>query len=109
MLLDGIHSKRKTPNFRVAFDTDCNILARFELEHGGHQGVDDNIAYITVGTGVGVGVVINGECIHGLIHPEGGHVVVAPLEAEKSKYKFEGVCSFHGGNCVEGLCSNVAI
>lgn len=90
------------------FDTDCNILAAFELENGGHD-VKDNLAYITVGTGVGVGFVINGKGIHGLIHPEGGHVSVPQLPQEKEKYNFDGVCSFHGGNCVEGLCTNVAI
>ena len=75
-LMQGIDLNKMTPDFRVAFDTDCNILAQFELNNGGHVGVKDSIAYITVGTGVGVGFVINGECIHGMIHPEGGHVSV---------------------------------
>lgn len=79
MVLDGIDKKKKSADFRVAFDTDCNVLAKFELDHGGHEGVKDNIAYITVGTGVGVGFVINGQPIHGLIHPEGGHIVVPKL------------------------------
>lgn len=90
----------------MAFDTDCNILAQFELENGGHTGVTDNIAYITVGTGIGVGFVINGKSIHGLIHPEGGHVSVPRHPKDQD---FEGVCCFHGGDCVEGLCTNVAI
>jgi len=77
-LLAGIKEEKMTQDFRVVFDTDCNILAAFELENGGHQ-VKDNIAYITVGTGVGVGFVINGQSIHGLIHPEGGHVAVPLL------------------------------
>ena len=96
-------------DFRVAFDTDCNILAKFELENGGHGEITDNIAYITVGTGIGVGFVINGKGIHGLIHPEGGHVSVPQLPIEKEKYHFEGTCVFHGANCVEGLCTNTAI
>ena len=102
----GLDEKKLTRDFRVAFDTDCNILAKFELENGGHKDITDNIAYITVGTGVGVGFVVNGKCIHGLIHPEGGHVSVPrhPKDLE-----FKGVDPFHGGNSVEGLCSNLAI
>ena len=106
-VLAGISPSKKTSTFRVAFDTDCNILAKFELQNGAHS-VTDNLAYITVGTGVGVGFVINGKGIHGLIHPEGGHVSVPILAQEKDKYNFEGVCPFHG-SCVEGLCTNVAI
>lgn len=109
MVLDGINKTKKTQDFRVAFDTDCNILAKFELDNGGHEGVSDNIAYITVGTGVGVGLWINGQAIHGLIHPEGGHVAVPKLPQEESKYGFKGVCIFHQDKCVEGLCTNVAI
>ena len=58
-----------------------------------------------MGTGIGVGIVVNGEMVHGLIHPEGGHIRVPILEADKD---FNGVCSYHG-NCLEGLCTNVAI
>ena len=108
MLLKGINSDRKTEDFRVVFDTDCNILAKFELENGGHQGITDNIAYITVGTGVGVGLIVNGAYVHGLIHPEGGHVAVPRLPIE-DKFGFKGVCHFHKDGCVEGLCTNVAI
>lgn len=108
MMLDGIDKKKKTPDFKVAFDTDCNILAKFELDHGGHKGLQNNIAYITVGTGVGVGFWLNGSPVHGLIHPEGGHVAVPRLPQE-DKYGFKGVCPFHGDRCVEGLCTNVAI
>lgn len=60
MLLKGISNERKTHDFKVVFDTDCNILAKFELENGNHAGISDNIAYITVGTGVGVGLFVNG-------------------------------------------------
>lgn len=108
MLLKGINNERKATDFRVVFDTDCNILAKFELENGGHEGITDNIAYITVGTGVGVGLIVNGAYVHGLIHPEGGHVAVPKLPVEE-KFGFKGVCHFHKDGCVEGLCTNVAI
>lgn len=105
----GIDAEKKAPDFKVAFDTDCNMLAAFELEHGGHDDVQDNLCYITVGTGVGIGLVINGACVNGMIHPEGGHVSIPAHPDEKEKYNdFKGVCPFHG-NCVEGIVSNVAI
>ena len=87
---------------KVAFDTDVNVVALFESLH---SGVAKNMAYITVGTGIGVGVVIHGQMVHGLIHPEGGHIRV-PILPEDKEYK--GVCPFHG-NCLEGLCTNVSI
>mgnify|MGYP002634017234 CR=1 FL=1 len=110
ILLDGLKDAKKAANFRYVFNTDCNILAKFELEKGDHFNVDDNLGYITVGTGVGIGLIINGGYVSGLIHPEGGHVSVAKHPLDTKKYpKFEGVCPFHGDNCIEGLCSNVAI
>lgn len=95
LLLNGISTSKKTEDFKVAFDTDCNILAQFELSKGNHHGIADNIAYITVGTGIGVGFVINSKSIHGLIHPEGGHCMVPLHSLDIEKYKFKGVCQFH--------------
>jgi fructokinase len=89
---------------KVAFDTDVNIVAAFEYYHGDHN-VHESLAYVTIGTGIGVGLVINGKMVHGLVHPEGGHIRV-PLLKEDEDY--EGVCIFHK-NCLEGLCTNVSI
>lgn len=62
------------PEVRTGIDTDVNAAAYAEFKLGGHR-VKESLSYITVGTGVGVGVVANGKTIHGLTHPEGGHIV----------------------------------
>lgn len=64
-----------------------------------------SLVYITVGTGIGVGVVANGKVVHGLVHPEGGHMSVKKMKEDED---FKGVCPFHG-DCLEGLCTNVSI
>ncbi|EFA79501.1 hypothetical protein PPL_07552 [Heterostelium album PN500] len=87
------------------FDTDVNGAAISETFHGRHErGAISSCAYITVGTGVGVGVVANEKPIHGLVHPEGGHIFTKLLEDDQ----FQGTCPFHG-NCIEGLVSTGAI
>ncbi len=58
---------------KIAFDTDVNMVAAFEFAHGDH-GVRESLVYITVGTGIGLGLIVNGQMVHGLVHPEGGHV-----------------------------------
>lgn len=96
--------QQRFPKLNVQIDTDVNAAAVFEFNHGGH-GASQNLAYITVGTGVGVGLVVNKKCVHGLLHPEGGHVIVGRLPEDD---KFEGVCPTHK-NCLEGFITNVAI
>jgi fructokinase len=99
---------------KVFFDTDVNVPAMFEFvqaqaSQNDSERVKESLCYVTVGTGIGIGLIINGKCVHGLMHPEGGHVRVPISPLEESKYGgFRGVCPFHG-NCIEGLCSNVAI
>lgn len=73
----------------IGFDTDVNAPALAEQQYGGHKG--DSCAYITVGTGIGVGLVIDGRPVHGLVHPEGGHIMT--LRPEDDKY--EGWSNIH--------------
>ena len=87
----------------TAFDTDVNGAALSELRWGAGQSLTD-LAYVTVGTGVGVGLIANGAPVHGYGHPELGHMRVA----RKAGDDWPGACSFHGA-CVEGLASGGAI
>lgn len=88
----------------VGFDTDVNGAALGENRWGAAQGLDTFI-YLTIGTGIGGGGLICGNLMHGLIHPEMGHVRL-PHAIEQDP--FEGVCPYHG-NCLEGLASGPAI
>jgi fructokinase len=92
-------------NLPVVLETDVNGAAVGESLYGAGKGVG-TFVYITVGTGIGAGVVINGQTLHGLLHPEVGHLLVRRHPDEPSD--FGGACPFHG-ECLEGMASGPAM
>jgi fructokinase len=88
----------------IGFDTDVNTAALGEYEWGAALGLTDFI-YLTVGTGIGGGGMINGKLLHGLLHPEMGHIFISrhPLD------DYQGSCPYHQNNCFEGLASGPAM
>ena len=87
-----------------AIDTDVNAAVLAEAELGAAKGLTD-VVYITVGTGVGGGVLSGGKLVHGLLHPEVGHMLLRP---HKDDVNPRGVCPYHDG-CLEGLAAGPAI
>lgn len=87
----------------VAIDTDVNAAALAESRWGGGRGAT-SLVYLTIGTGVGGGVLINGEPVHGRLHPEIGHMSLRRADGDA----FKGHCPFHR-DCVEGLLSGPAM
>lgn len=91
-------------NLPVGLDTDVNGAALAEGLWGAAQGLD-TFVYLTVGTGIGGGGMIGGRLLHGLLHPEMGHM---RIPHDRQVDPFEGCCPFHG-DCLEGLASGPAI
>jgi len=97
-LLGEIKNELKIP---IVFETDVNAAAFGEQYWRKENRQLDPFLYMTVGTGIGVGAIINGAPLHGLMHAEAGHSTI-PHNLEKDP--FPGICPFHG-DCLEGLAS----
>ncbi len=87
----------------VHFDTDVNCAALGEAKFGIAKGLTD-VVYLTIGTGIGGGAIVDGKTIKGLLHPEMGHIFVRRHKDDT----FEGTCVYHK-DCFEGLASGPAI
>ena len=90
-------------NCPIGIDTDVNASCMGEATFGTSQGLS-NVIYITIGTGIGVGIISEGKLVHGMMHPEGGHILLAKNPEDKG----ECICPYHD-TCFEGLASGPSI
>jgi fructokinase len=95
---------RNALDLPIAFDTDVNAAALGEHRWGAAVGLE-TFCYITVGTGIGGGGIANGNLMHGLLHPEFGHM---RIPHNRNRDPFDGACPYHG-DCFEGLASGDAL
>lgn len=100
---DFVGAFQKEFDIPIGFDTDVNGSALGEQTFGCMKGIDCGI-YLTIGTGVGMGVIANGKLLHGMLHSEAGHILLAKHPDDT----FAGKCPYHP-NCLEGLAAGPAI
>lgn len=92
-------------NVPISVDTDVNCALLAEVNWGAGRGLK-NVAYVTVGTGIGGGFYVNGRIMNGFAHPEIGHLHLSSLVDGDD---FEGVCPYHKAECFEGVASGPAL
>lgn len=100
---DIIGNIKKELKIPIGLDTDVNASCLGECTFGFAKGLD-NVLYITIGTGVGIGVMVNKKLLHGMLHPEGGHILLSKHPGDN----YKGKCPYHG-TCLEGLVAGPAI
>ncbi len=94
---------RKALGVPVGFDTDVNGSCLGEAVFGSAKGLD-NVVYLTIGTGIGAGIMVDKRLLHGNLHPEAGHILLKRHPEDK----YEGKCPYHK-DCFEGLAAGPAI
>lgn len=100
---DFLGNLKKELQVPMELDTDVNGSCLGEMTFGSSKGLD-SVVYVTIGTGVGVGAAVNGQLLHGMLHPEAGHILLRQHPDDD----FEGNCPYHG-TCLEGLAAGPAI
>lgn len=100
---DFMGELKRALNVPVGIDTDVNGACLGEITFGAAHGLTD-VIYITVGTGIGVGVCIGGQMLHGMLHPEAGHVAVQRAEGDT----VPSTCHCHD-SCFEGVAAGPAV
>lgn len=90
-------------NVPVGIDTDVNGSCLGEVTYGSSKGLK-SVLYLTVGTGIGAGILIDGKPLHGMLHPEAGHILLKRHPEDN----YEGKCPYHD-TCAEGMASGPAI
>ncbi|XP_001636150.2 putative fructokinase [Nematostella vectensis] len=105
----GVFKRTLKEGTPIAFDTDVNAPALAEMAAALNTKTIPiplpTVIYITVGTGVGVGVTVEGSPVHGLLHPEGGHIIVPRMQGDE----YPGCCAYGHECCVEGMVDSQAI
>jgi fructokinase len=102
---DIINRFRRHIKVPMAFDLDVNAAAFGEYHWIPENRGLNSLVYFTIGTGIGAGFIVNGQVVHGLTHPEAGHM---HIPHDRQKDPFPGSCPFHG-DCFEGLANGPAI
>ena len=100
---DIVGEFKKTFKVPIGFDTDVHASLLGEATWGAAKGIK-NAIYMTVGTGVGLGILAEGSLVHGMLHPEAGHILLRPHPQDT----FSGRCPYHK-NCFEGLACGPAV
>ncbi|MCR5213610.1 MAG: ROK family protein [Eubacterium sp.] len=100
---DILKSLKEGLNLPMGFDTDVNGSLLGELTWGNAKGLTD-VVYITIGTGVGAGILSGGNLVHGMLHSEAGHMKLVPVPGDN----YPGHCPSHG-NCLEGMAAGPAV